>query len=243
MRADCHMPLHGAVSVKAADPLTVEILEALDLLAKRIGVASEKNFSTYYFKSEATRYFLDLNLIRRHVPFGLMLDIGTFPSHLHQILLDLGYDVYGVDLDPSRIQEELNDAKKKTMAWNIESETWPKEKVGPYDGILCLDVLEHLHIDPLRFFLKVGQLLKDKGNFLISTPNLLSLSSRLKFLLGKQVLEHPLSVFEKFERQGVRGRAVRRDRGQVGTARFPGPRDRLLGQERTGWAIRRYERN
>ena len=188
-----------------ADPIVVEILETLAGLARKINASSKNDLSTYYFRGQLVRYFLDLNLIRRCVPSGRMLDVGTFPSHLHECLLDLGYDVYGADLDPSRIQEELINAKKKTIAFNVESDAWPNEMLGSFDVILCLEVVEHFHINLLRFLENLHRSVKFGGHVLVSTPNLLSFSNRVKFVLGKQVLEHPLSVFEKYERQGHRG--------------------------------------
>jgi SAM-dependent methyltransferase len=50
-----------------------------------------------------------------------------------------------------------------------------------YDIIIAIEVMEHIH-DHLVFFKECSRILKGKGLFVFSTPNILSLKSRISFL-------------------------------------------------------------
>ena len=181
----------------------VEVLEALNRVGRAI--AQDNDFSAHYFADQLLRYYYSLLLIRAFIPRqGRLLDLGSYPSHIHQCLLDMGYDVDGADIHPERISSRLPDCRARTWAWDFETGACPiagKE----YDAVLCLEVIEHLHVNPLAVLLSVGQLLRPGGLLFLSTPNLLTAGNRWNFLRGNYVFEHPLSVYEKLERHGSRG--------------------------------------
>jgi len=84
---------------------------------------------------------------------------------------------------------------------NIETGTWPIESEG-YDVVLFMEVLEHLAIDPLQVFLEAHRVLRPGGMMFVTTPNIASLESVAKILLGGS----PYNFGFYFPQYGVYGR-------------------------------------
>ena len=179
-----------------------KVLGYLDFVGKMI--ERDKDYSEFYFRSQLLRYYNTLMIIEENLKPGIALDIGSYPSHLHKMLLMMGYDAYGVDIDPDRIPLVLKDCRERTYAADIEAPGW---NIGSrkYDMVFLLEVIEHLHVNPFIIFLEMNNLLKKGGYLFLSTPNLFSLRNRINYVRGRYVYEHPLSVYEKLERHGSRG--------------------------------------
>lgn len=98
---------------------------------------------------------------------------GAFTKKLH----DNGYDVYANDLFPEYyrfnevecIQVDITDKQ-------------PYED-NTFDVILAIEVMEHIH-DHNIFFRECNRILKPGGIVVISTPNILSLKSRVRYLFS-----------------------------------------------------------
>ncbi len=73
------------------------------------------------------------------------------------------------------------------------------------DSAIFLEVIEHLHVNPLNALNEISELIKKTGLILLSTPNLFSLKNRINFLRGSYVFEHPFSVYEKISIHGSPG--------------------------------------
>lgn len=71
--------------------------------------------------------------------------------------------------------------------FDIERERFPHAD-NSFDLVLCLEVLEHLAIDPMAMMAEVNRVLKPGGLFILSTPNAVRCSNVVNILLG----EHPL---------------------------------------------------
>ncbi len=67
---------------------------------------------------------------------------------------------------------------------------------GPYDLVLCLDVLEHL-VDPWRFLSRVENLLAADGLLVISVPNVRHYRVSLPLLLFGQWRYQPAGVLDR----------------------------------------------
>lgn len=178
------------------------ILNHLDNIGELID--NDNDYSKYYYKNQLLRYYNTLMIVKENLKPGKVLDIGSYPSHIHKALLMMDYDAYGVDIDPNRISSNLNDCRKKTYKADIESSNW---EIGnnDFDIIFILEVVEHLHVNPFIVFHKIEHLLKIGGLLFLSTPNLFSLANRIKFIRGQYVFEHPFGVYEKLERHNSRG--------------------------------------
>ena len=199
----------GLESVRESNT-SKDVLIALDNLAKVICVETSDQFvyENYYFRSQLIRYYYTLQIILSELNREgkeRILDIGNYPGHLQKCLLSLGHEVDGVDLNPSRIPDTLSDCRNRTITWDIEKDSFPGDDHGKYDFILLLEVIEHLHVNPLNLMREMENVLVDGGSVLISTPNLFALRNRIQFLFGNQTFEHPLSVFDKLDRHGSPG--------------------------------------
>ncbi len=187
---------------------SINILHTLNRLAKIAGGNGSGTFvyEDHYFRAQLNRYYHTLQFIAAELDSGLrILDIGNYPGHLQKCLLDLGFEVDGLDIVPERIPDTLADCRKRTTGADIESESFAADIGQGYSAVLLLEVIEHLHVNPLHLLGEINRLLPDGGRLILSTPNLLSLRNRYNFIFGKQTFEHPLSVYEKLDRHGSRG--------------------------------------
>ena len=101
-------------------------------------IENDKDYSRYYYKSQLLRYYNTLKIIKENLNPGKVLDIGSYPSHIHKALLMMDYDVYCVDIDSNRMPSNLDDCKKTYKA-DIESSNWEINKKD-YDIIFILEV-------------------------------------------------------------------------------------------------------
>jgi SAM-dependent methyltransferase len=91
---------------------------------------------------------------------GKILDVGCGDMYLSKILPD--YDWTGID-----INTVTNNSK--AIKHDIEVTPYPLE--GPYDTIICSEVLEHC-FDPLKITKELYRLLATSGTYILSTPNM-----------------------------------------------------------------------
>ena len=66
-----------------------------------------------------------------------------------------------------------------------------------FDICIFTEVFEHLVVRPATIFKEIHKILKDEGFLIFSTPNIATLFNRIKFLLGKPVLESLDKVFQE----------------------------------------------
>lgn len=110
-----------------------------------------------------------------------LLDIGCDNGILSARLKQLGYDVYGLDIR----KKEVGMARKlgiKAVVGSAEKR-FPF-KSGYFDAALAGDIIEHLY-DTDFFIQEVHRILRHGGVFVVTTPNLASLSNRIRLFLGK----------------------------------------------------------
>ncbi len=107
-----------------------------------------------------------------------VLDIGCGTGAWLERLASLGFtSLHGIDLDI----EQFGTNKATCSQVNLNSDDWGlgNQKFGL---ITAIEVIEHLE-NPGQLFSKVAQHLDHNGVFLLTTPNIHSISCRLKFLI------------------------------------------------------------
>lgn len=104
-----------------------------------------------------------------------LLNIGSGSSQFDEVLDCLDIDVYNTDIV---IKEE--DDHNKWCDLNLENPIPYEEK---FDIILAQEVIEHLE-NPWKLFRDLNSSLKENGYLIVSTPNVASLNSKLKFLIS-----------------------------------------------------------
>ncbi len=106
-----------------------------------------------------------------------ILEIGAGHGAFTERLYLNGYDVSACDLFPELFYLKDVECRKADL-----TEKLPYESES-FDIILAVEVMEHVH-DHQTIFLESSRVLKNKGMILFSTPNILSLKSRIRFLFS-----------------------------------------------------------
>lgn len=116
-------------------------------------------------------------------PGKRVLDVGCASGYLARLLRDRGYRVTGAEIDPAAAQEAraFCDTVYEISAEDLDR--IPAEDEG-YDAVIFGDVLEHL-AHPDAALNGVHRLLAPNGAVVISLPNIVFFSARLKILLGR----------------------------------------------------------
>ena len=125
------------------------------------------------------------NRIVKMMPKGnniKILDIGCASGRMGSELKKKGYIVWGADISGTAI-EEARSVLDGIYEFDIQS-PWPLEQMSSdFDAILFGEVLEHV-FDP-EFVLKNAiKALKPDGVIVITTPNFLTWTNRIKFMFG-----------------------------------------------------------
>ncbi|MAS82682.1 MAG: hypothetical protein CMF45_08335 [Legionellales bacterium] len=69
--------------------------------------------------------------------------------------------------------------------WDLNEPLNNRELHGLFDCVIFLETLEHLNRWPEKVLADIHKLLKPQGTLLLSTPNLVRASNRLRMLLGR----------------------------------------------------------
>ncbi|OGK24255.1 hypothetical protein A3A46_01530 [Candidatus Roizmanbacteria bacterium RIFCSPLOWO2_01_FULL_37_13] len=117
-------------------------------------------------------------------PCEKLLDIGCWDGYIMRQILKEKRAKYVVGVDNSKPAISLCRKKKLDARWvKTVDEKLPFPK-NEFDAVLAGEVIEHLY-DVNTFLKEIYRLLKPNGQFIITTPNLASLGSRITILLGK----------------------------------------------------------
>jgi 2-polyprenyl-3-methyl-5-hydroxy-6-metoxy-1,4-benzoquinol methylase len=104
-----------------------------------------------------------------------ILEVGAGHGALTQKLWNDGYAVEACDLYPEIFYFKEIKCRKADLT---EKLPYPSDS---FDAIIGVEVMEHIH-DHELFFKESHRLLKKNGRLMVSTPNILSLKSRVRFL-------------------------------------------------------------
>ena len=114
--------------------------------------------------------------IFRSLEKGKVLDLGCGDGDYAKRLKDLGYEVTAGDIDENRFKYG-NEISFKHCDITKEM-PFPD---NTFDYVLLLEVIEHLR-NPYAVIPEIRRIIKKNGFLLMSTPNILSLKSRLRFI-------------------------------------------------------------
>ena len=110
-----------------------------------------------------------------------VLDVGCGEGTVSQLFLRGGHQVYGVDLVPEFAAAAIDKGIEARTA-DVSREGLPFG-AGEIDAIYAGALIEHLY-DPEFFLRECRRVLKEGGIVILTTPNIASLTSRLRMLLG-----------------------------------------------------------
>ena len=104
-----------------------------------------------------------------------VLEIGAGHGAFTEVLYKEGYAVSACDLFPELFYLKEVECKKADLTAELPYSS------DTFDIIVAVEVMEHIH-DHQMIFKEVSRILKNNGIFLFSTPNILSLKSRIRFM-------------------------------------------------------------
>jgi methionine biosynthesis protein MetW len=118
-------------------------------------------------------------------PRGRVLDVGCATGYLAAELAARGCAVTGVDADPGAAAAARARGLRVVEGDAEESATLARAAAhGPFDAIVCGDVLEHLR-DPERVLTALADLLAPGGRIVASLPNIAHWTARREILRGR----------------------------------------------------------
>lgn len=165
-----------------------EISAVLDEIATRF--ASDRE-SAAYLRTHGRRYRLLLDRVAEAVRASSgepvrVLDVG--PAYqteaMRRLWPEVRVDSLGFEdprLLPPRPGERHVQLDLTASADGVGGE--------PYDVVVCAEVIEHLHVSPLRALRLLAALLRPGGTLVLQTPNAAALSRRFWLLLGRNPFE------------------------------------------------------
>lgn len=106
-----------------------------------------------------------------------IIDIGAGHGYLVKKLHEANYDIDAADLFPEIFYYDKIICKKIDITQNLPLAD------NSYDILLAVEVMEHIHDHDL-FFGEAHRILKPNGKLIFTTPNILSLKSRIRFLFS-----------------------------------------------------------
>jgi len=149
-----------------------------------------------YFNQHLQRYELILSVLQDLTPVGgRVLDVGAAPGHICLALAKAGYAVHGIVYDlqedwegtpaeDKRFQAAAAKLNLQLAECDIQTEDFPFEE-GHFDVAVFSEVLEHLWLFPARPVREIHRVLKPGGCLVLTTPNAVHLTARLKWLAGR----------------------------------------------------------
>jgi SAM-dependent methyltransferase len=151
----------------------------------------------------APRYLADLRLIEALSPAGAILEIGAAPCHMTALLALSGHPTIGVDVDPGRVADLVAWFDLDVRRCDIERSPLPFDD-GSFALALLCETFEHLRIDPAFVLSEIHRVLAPGGTLLLTTPNVYSLPSLGRFLLGRSIAD-PVQEYGKLRGIGHMG--------------------------------------
>ena len=106
-----------------------------------------------------------------------ILDAGAGHGAFSRRLYDEGFRVSACDLDPANFRFGKIECKQADITRELPYED------DSFDVVLLIEVMEHIH-DHRNLFRECHRVLKPGGILFFSTPNIMSLKSRMRFLLN-----------------------------------------------------------
>lgn len=121
---------------------------------------------------------------------GRLLEIPAGEGALAWQLRKLGYDVTAGDIDPGFFKVD------PIPCIRLDLNTRFPVDDGQFDFISCIEGIEHLE-DQFQFIRECHRALRPGGHLILSTPNILNLASRLKFLFSGfySLVPRPINEF------------------------------------------------
>lgn len=133
-----------------------------------------------------------LDIFARFPNRGKLLEIPAGEGALAWQLCKLGYDVTAGDIDPKFFK-----VRQIPCLYLDLNQRFPIED-EQFNFVSCIEGIEHLQ-DQFQFVRECYRVLRPGGRLVLSTPNILNLASRLKFLFSGfySLVPRPINEFSQ----------------------------------------------
>jgi len=121
------------------------------------------------------RVYRHLNRFLNKQEHQTILDVGAGHGAFSKRLHDDGFTVSACDLNHDYFLFDTIEFRKADITSKLPYED------NSFDVVLIIEVMEHIH-DHLTLFRECNRVLKKSGIMFFSTPNIISLKSRVRFL-------------------------------------------------------------
>jgi SAM-dependent methyltransferase len=185
---------------------------------------------------DRSRLILEFVGPNRHV-----LELGCSTGFFSQRLRQMGCCVIGVELDPIAA-ERASAICNRVIVADLNDGNWVRQIHEHFEVVLMGDVLEHL-LYPEKVLRSVAQLLTQGGFVVVSLPNIVHWTQRVKTLLG-QFEYQPLGLLDATHLRFFNLRSARaliEHSGYEVLAFHPIIGGRLSTSFRAGWQMLAHE--
>lgn len=125
-----------------------------------------------------------------------VLDVGCSTGHLGAALRAAGHAVTGVEADP-KLAAEARGRLDTVLEADVEAlAAAGTDPGGPFDCVICADVLEHLR-DPWRVVAWAEGLLAPGGSLVVSVPNIRHLQTLWNLVVRRRWPYRPVGIFDR----------------------------------------------
>jgi len=121
---------------------------------------------------------------------GKILDAGAGKGTLSKKLEEMGFEVLACDIDPSWFEAE----GVKVTRTDLNQGLPYKDKL--FDYVCCVEAIEHLW-NPWGLIIEFYRVLRTGGYLIVTTPNVLTIFSRIRFLLSGRFIHFGEANFNK----------------------------------------------
>lgn len=128
----------------------------------------------YHERAHPDAYELALAAMKGVSP-GEVLDVAAGAGYTSARLADCGHRVRAIDIHPEQFVPREIPFVKGDLNLRLPFDD------ATFDGVLALEIIEHLEA-PRAFVRELARVVKPGGTVVVSTPNITSLRSKLRFL-------------------------------------------------------------
>lgn len=160
---------------------TLRRIPPADAIAASASAANDSAYTDNDSVPNDLPVLLDQGSSRPWIPFFQEL-LGYQRMVLNTFAPDSGFVDKGIKIRNAKTTADLS-----VSVFDVERDRFPHDD-NSFDVVLCLEVVEHLAIDPMAMMSEVNRVLKPDGLFVLTTPNAVRYRNVVNSLLG----EHPM---------------------------------------------------
>ena len=133
----------------------------------------------YHERAAPEAYELALDFMSR-IRRGRCIDLAAGSGYTSRRLEELGFDVTAYDIFTDQFVPRDISIRKADLNQPLP------ESAESLDAVLALEVIEHLE-NPRAFLREIARVLKPGGSLVLSTPNIVTVGSKLRFAFREEL--------------------------------------------------------